>query len=326
MFMSIVIVLQSEASHTVASLWDGTRVIARAVRPVGVRQTSVDGHNGQVRTACQETIAEVMQASGLAPEAIVCSGMITANVGLHEVPHIPAPAGVAELATGLVRKEFPELAPVPFYFVPGVKSVPAELTAETLGETDIARGEEAETIGLLELTGLAGPALLMRYQFTHKAIAVDGTGRIAYTRTALTGEIIPAVAEYTLAKASLAPLDQVEPVEAMWRAGLAQAQSGGFGRALFLTRVAEQIWKRSKAEATSFFMGVALSLDLPLLAGARESGATVVAYGKGHFPGLLKAYLEGEGWPGVRTLDEATAELAPVLGAVRVWERAVGRA
>lgn len=306
-------------------MWNGSHIVARAVRPVGVRQTAVDGHNGQVRAAVQETIAEVIQASGLTPEAVVCSGMITANVGLLEVPHIPAPAGIVELAAGLVRREFPELSSVPFYFIPGVKSLPAELTTETLGETDIARGEEAETIGLLELTGLTGPALLMRYQFTHKAIAVDGDGRIAYTRTALTGEVIPAVAENTLVKASLAPLDQVEPVEAMWRAGLAQAQRDGFGRALFLTRVAEQIWKKTKAEATSFFMGVALSLDLPLLAGAQESGATVVAYGKGHFPGLLKTYLEGEGWPGVRLLDEATAELGTVLGAVRVWERAVGR-
>ncbi len=322
--MSTVIVLQSEASYTCASLWNGRQVVAKAQRPVGVRNTTADGHNGQVRAAVQETIAEVIACTGLSPEAVVCSGMITANVGLLEVPHIPAPAGLQDLAGGMVRREFPELSTLPFYFIPGVKSLPAELNAETLGETDIARGEEAETVGLLELTGISGPALLMRYQFTHKAIAVDAAGRIQHTRTAITGEVIPAVAEHTLIKASLAPLDQVEPVEAMWRAGLVQAQASGFGRALFLTRVAEQIWRRSKEEATSFFMGVALSLDLPLLEGARESGATVVAYGKGHFPALLKAYLQGEGWPDVRLLDDATAELAPVLGAVRVYERAMG--
>lgn len=323
--MSILIVVDSGSNHTYAHLWDGRRVIASAVRPVGVRSTAVDGHNGQLRVAVKEAIAEVIAQTGLAPEAVICAGMLTANVGLQEVPHLLAPAGIDDLARGLVRQDFPDISPLPFYFIPGVKSVPAELTAETLGETDIARGEEAEAIGLLELAGLTGPTFLMRYQFTHKAIAVDAEGRILYTRTALTGELLPAVSEHTLVKSSLAPLDQVKPVEAMWRAGLEQARTEGFGRALFLTRVTEQIWKKNKAEATSFLLGVMMSLDLPLLAGARESGATVAAYGKGPFPAMLKAYLESEGWPEVRLLDDAAVEVAAAVGAVRIYER-LGRA
>lgn len=319
--MSTVIVVDSGATFTRARLWHFDQVVTTAVEPVGARNTAMDGHNGQMRNAVKGLIADVIARSGLAPGAVVCFGMMTANVGLLEVPHIPAPAGAADLARATLRHDFPELSPLPFFFIPGVKSVPAELTAETLGETDIARGEEAESVGLVDLAGLTGPTLLMRYDFTHKAIALDAEGRILHTRTAITGEVRQAVAENTLIKSSLAPLDQVEPVEAMWRAGMAQAQVGGFGRALFLTRVAEQIWKKSKEEATSFFLGVLMSLDLPLLAGARESGATVVAYGKGHFPAMLKAYLEGEGWPEVRLLDEATVDLASAVGAVRIYER-----
>lgn len=319
--MSIIIVLESVATQTCAQLWDGRQVVAHAARPVGFRNTVVDGHNGQLKGAVKETIAEVIDRAGLLPEAVISAGMLTAPVGLFEVPHIPAPAGVADLAGAMVRHDFAELSPLPFYFVAGVKSLPAELTAETLGETDIARGEEAEAIGMIEMANLSGPALLMHYDFTHKAIALDGQGRVIHTRTAITGELLQAVAEYTMIKSSLAPVDKLQPVEAMWRAGLAQARAEGFGRALFLTRVAELIWKKSKEEATSFLLGALMSLDLPLLAGARESGATVLAYGRGHFPAMLKTYLESEGWPEVRLLDEATARTAPVLGAVRIYER-----
>jgi len=322
--MSTVIVVDSGANHTRARLWDREQVVATAVEPVGSRHTAMDGHNEKLKAAVQQVIASVIAQTGLTPEAVVCAGMITANVGLLEVPHVAAPAGPEDLARRIVRHDFPELSSLPFYFIPGIKSVPTELNAQTLGETDILRGEEAEAAGMRELLGLTGPVLLMHYRTHHKAIAVNAEGQILYSRTSITGEVLQAVVDNTVIRSSVLGLDQVEPDESMWRAGFEQARATSFGRALFLTRVAEQIWKRSKAEATGFLLGVLMSLDLPLLEGARESGATVLVYGQGHFPKMLKTYLDGEGWPDVRLLDEATTQSASAVGAVRIYERMAG--
>lgn len=319
--MPAVIVVDSGTTNTRVRLWSGERVVATASETVGARNTAIDGHNGQVRGALKRLVAHVTEQVGIVPEALICSGMITANVGLYEVPHVQAPAGPGELARQVVRHDFAEICDLPVYFIPGIKSVPTALSAETLGEADILRGEEAEAVGLRELLGLRGPLMLMHYGSHHKAIAVDEDGRILYSRTSMTGELLQVIAQQTVLKGSLASLDGVEPDQAMWRIGLEQALRGGVGRALFLTRVADQIWQRSKAEATSFLLGVLTSLDLPLLVGARESGATVLLYGKGHFPPIMKTFLDQQGWPDVLLVDPGVADLCSAVGAVRIYEQ-----
>lgn len=321
--MPAVLVIDSGTTTTRVRLWDGTAVVASASEPVGARNTAIDGHNGQVREAITRLINRVMEGTGVTPEAVLCSGMITANVGLLEVPHILAPVSALDLARRIVAHPFPEISSLPFYFIPGIKTMPPELNAQTLSKADILRGEEAEATGLRELLGLIGPVMLVHYGSHHKAIAVDGEGQVLYSRTSVTGELLMAIMQNTILKASTLALDQVELDEAMWRTGLdaALSESDGFGRALFLTRVVEQIWHRSKGEATSFLLGVLLSLDIPLLAGVREQGAAVVLYGKGHFPRMMKAYLDSQGWPSVHLVDESIAELSSVVGAVRIFER-----
>lgn len=319
--MSTLAVIDSGTTRSRARLWAGGDLRWTGERPVGARDSAQDGSNRRLRVAIGELLAELTAAAGGQPEAAVCSGMITSNNGLVEVPHLVAPASPDQIARALVRHDIPEVAPVPFYFVPGVKTLPRQGDPLGLAEGDVLRGEEAEVVGLRELTGLKGPLALVHFGSHHKLVEVGADGTIRRSRTALTGELLAAVREHTILKSSLEPRIPDSPDPEHWRAGLALARSQGLGRALFLVRVGEQIGGRSKAEMTAFLLGAMLAADLPLLEDARSSGATVVLYGSGVFPDLLRSALFDEGWTGVHLVPREQADLAAVIGAVRLYER-----
>jgi 2-dehydro-3-deoxygalactonokinase len=319
--VTTLVVIDSGTSRTRARLWTGAHVGWTGERPVGARDTAIDGHNAKLRVAITELLAELLASAAVRPEAAVCSGMITSNNGLLEVPHLSAPAGPDQLARGLVRQEFPEIASIPFHFVRGVKTLPRLGDPLGLAAGDVLRGEEAEAIGLRELTGLQGPLALVHFGSHHKVVEVAADGTILRSRTAITGELLAAVSEHTILRSSLEAGLPERPDPEMWRAGLALARTQGLGRALFLVRVGEQIGGRSKFEMTSFLLGALLSQDLPLLEDARRGGARVVLYGGGVFPGLLKEALEDEGWSDVALVSGEQAELAAVIGAARLYER-----
>ena len=48
--------------------------------------------------------------------------MITSPQGLHEVPHVVAPAGATELAQAAQEQLLPDVCDLPFVFVPGVRT------------------------------------------------------------------------------------------------------------------------------------------------------------------------------------------------------------
>ena len=51
----------------------------------------------------------------------VAYGMITSDMGLLEIPHVPAPASAADLRDAMRAQRFPEIAPFPIHFIPGVR-------------------------------------------------------------------------------------------------------------------------------------------------------------------------------------------------------------
>ena len=70
----------------------------------GVRHTSIDGHNGRLRTMLKESIETVLSRNGYAMGDVkkcVASGMITSALGLLEIPHVAAPAGVEKLRAAM---------------------------------------------------------------------------------------------------------------------------------------------------------------------------------------------------------------------------------
>ena len=313
-------VVDSGTTTTRVRIWRGGEVVWSANRQVGAKDTAVDGNTAKVAAALRELLAAATAETGAEPAAIICSGMITSNMGLFELPHLPAPASPDDTARGMVQRSFPEISSVPLTFVPGVKTLPGSGGLAGLPTGDVLRGEEAEIVGLRHALGIERESLFLHIGSHHKAIEVAPDGSILASRTAITGELLAAVTGNTILKSSVVPLDGLELEMDAVTEGFATAREHGFGRALFLVRVGEQLAGQSRARMTSYLLGVLASLDVPLLAGAALD-TPVVVYGIGAFPEILGEVLPAEGFTSVRVVDLAIADNAAAAGAVSLFER-----
>lgn len=326
MTVATLLILDFGTTTSRVRLWRDGAVAASVSRPVGARNVAMSGSNEVLKTAVKEGVDQLLAETGLTEsqvEAIVASGMITSNMGLLDIPHLAAPAGAEQLAAALVRRDFPDISAVPFYFVPGVKTGFAG-GAAVLGEKDMMRGEEAEIFGYLNSPlGQAdgGEAVLfLHYGSHHKGIILQ-SGNITGCRTSVTGELMMAVSQNTILKSSLLPLNELRPEPDWVRVGLELAEREGFGRALFSTRVLDVMEGGGKAAATSFFLGVLLSLDFALLAQMlSDSRQKVVLYGKELFPRLFAPLLR-ERYPqlDVAVIPEEEADRLSATGAAYLY-------
>jgi len=320
------IFIDSGTTNTRVRMWDGHTVTASVTKGVGARDTAMDGHSGKVEGALTEMVAQVQLEAAVEAEAILCSGMITSNVGLVEVAHLPAPVGQLEISSGVVRRDFPHISSLPFFFVPGVKSVPETMTPETIVDADIMRGEEVEVIGLLELLHLKGPVVFLHIGSHHKSVLVNAHGTIERSRTSITGEFYATISQNTVLKNSVVPeLDSQMLDSNMWRLGFRHVQTEGIGRALFLARVSAQLWDKTKVEVTSYLLGAAAALDIPLLTDAHALKAQIVIYGQEIFSTMLSEYLREELKISPIVVDKETSELSSAVGSARIFSNLKSR-
>jgi 2-dehydro-3-deoxygalactonokinase len=314
--MKSLIVVDSGTSTTRARLFANGRVTRTVTAPVGARDTAIEGSNARLKDAFADLLSRLGEERlGQIAEAVICSGMITSNMGLLEVPHLAAPATPDALAKGMVRQEFPGVTKLQVHFVPGVRTLSTSLIG-----SDLLRGEEVECLGLRSLLQLSGSIVFMHYGSHSKAIETDATGTILCSRTALTGELLSAITQHTILANTVA-LDEIEVDYDSWQEGLQCALQEGLGRALFLIRIDEQIGERNKSARTNFLLGALATLDLPLLRGAIRTNSTIVLYGRGTQKCLLGTYLRRQTSCQILLADDAQADLSAVLGAVMLYKR-----
>ena len=145
---------------------------------IGVRVTAVEGNNKRLAGAIREGIQTLLNRNNLTIHQIAsvyASGMITSNVGLTEVPHIEAPAGLEDFAAAVRAVLIPEVFELPIHFIPGLKNSNA-VDMETLESMDIMRGEETEALALLSLITVKGAVLLALPGSHNKFVTTDRSG------------------------------------------------------------------------------------------------------------------------------------------------------
>src|SRR5262249_30267781 len=115
-----------DAGTTNTRVWlvIGERVVARAQAGVGVRDTAREGSSERLRGALRELINQIgddARNEGVAqsPECVIAAGMITSPLGLAEIPHVNAPAGLNDLAAAARPQSFPEITELPILLIPG---------------------------------------------------------------------------------------------------------------------------------------------------------------------------------------------------------------
>lgn len=259
----------------------GEAILAKAEAQVGVRDTAKDGSAARLRSALRELIEQVCAKAEAKPVCVAAAGMITSALGLAEVPHLSAPAGIAELAAATRAHQFPEVTDLSVLLVPGVKSgqMPCELA--TVGDADLMRGEETLCAGLVMLGLAKTPATVLNLGSHWKAIKLDADGRIAASVTSLAGELVYAAQTQTIL-ASAVPHERPTTVSFDWlEAGMREQRTAGLSRALFCVRLLEQSKQGSTEDRLSFLIGAFIAADLNALTVRGILSGSVLIVGSG---------------------------------------------
>lgn len=305
--------LDSGTTRTRLRLWDGQHVTWQGERWVGARDVARTGHPGPLIDALRDLVGQL--PAHARPRQLVCSGMITSNVGLLEVPHVGVPAGAAEVACGLRTLEVPGLPPI--LMIPGIRTPPGP-GPDGWHAADVLRGEEVEVFGLRDVLGLGGPAEFLHLGSHHKLVQVDDRGRVTRTVTSLAGEALHALSRETILASSVPELGEQGTLDPdAWQDGLRAARRHGVGRALFLVRLGHQLGPLPRAAAGAFLHGVLAHLTLDVLRGS-DSRVPLVLYGHDAQAHLLAGYLRTTTGREVRHCDAPCLEEATVRGTLAV--------
>jgi 2-dehydro-3-deoxygalactonokinase len=300
-------------THTRAWLTQGAEVLVRREAPVGARDTARDGHPGALARALHDLLADLRRApSATPPRRILAAGMISSPQGLCEVPHLAAPVGLAELAAGSHERVLSEVSPLPFLFVPGVRTS-SRAGADGISGCDVMRGEETLCLGLATLGLLAPGAGLLNLGSHWKLVRLDLEGRVAFSITSIGGELLQAVRAQTILASALPDGALAQADAAQVRRGMREARRAGLARALFCVRLLELAQETSAAERLAFALGAFIGADLDHLEAALGTGTAVTIAGGEKTGGAWAQALEEAGHP-PRSLTSAQVEAGLLAG------------
>lgn len=234
-----ILTIDTGTTNTRVTVWQNVDALFQATRQVGVRDAAITGNRKTLQQGVRETIDVALTKAGWSTndvDLVLASGMITSDVGLHEVRHLMAPAGLAELANGMAQTAIPEVCDRPIWFVPGVRNDVDNIGLHNVEAMDMMRGEEVETMGLVERLGIAEPTVIMLPGSHSKFVYLDRQQRIRGCVTTLAGELLQVITHNTILADSLDSDFASEVDREMLLAGARSASSIGLGRACFMVR------------------------------------------------------------------------------------------
>jgi 2-dehydro-3-deoxygalactonokinase len=228
------------AGAFIAVDWGTTNCRVFLIEQGKVTRTERDGRGV---TSVQDfpcAVAELRADFGDLP--MLLAGMVGSNIGWVPAPYVPAPAGIAELAAGLLRIDARTA------IVPGVS---------VRDPADVMRGEEVQLLGAVE-AGLVPRDALLVQPGTHCKWAEMVDGRIAGFTTAMTGELFALLRTHGLLAAQLG--SEVD-AGAAFLAGVEEGRKRDLAASLFGIRAAKLLGQRDDRDAASFASGLLIGSD-----------------------------------------------------------------
>ncbi|MFN3932450.1 MAG: 2-dehydro-3-deoxygalactonokinase [Brevundimonas sp.] len=267
----------------------GGAVVERRADPRGAAGLASGDFPGVLEAVAGDWLAD-------GAPVLVC-GMAGARQGWVEVPYCPCPAGVADIAAGLVR---PDPAR-PLAIVPGVAFNPGGVL------TDVMRGEETQALGLAVDGLVVAPG-------THsKWIALDA-GRIVAVQTCMTGELFSALRKATMLGVGMG--DPGGDTDAFRRGVGRGLEDRNLGAALFSVRVEGLAGRLGPTGAADYLSGLLIGAEIAGQDPDRLSGPLTLI-GDAALSARYREALEMAGGRDVRVAD---VEQATAAGLWRIWE------
>lgn len=294
-------------TNTRVSLVSDGKILATVKLSVGARKSI--GGKGELEKAVSEAISDLLKTQNLSEDDIECaiaSGMITSEYGLCKLDHLVAPVGIAELHNGMKRTALPEIANIPFFFIPGVK-----LSGGDIESTDMMRGEETEVMGIE-----SGEGIYVLPGSHSKLIRLDADGKITDIVSMLTGEMMAATVDGTILKDSVT-LDTEISLEAILQ-GYLYCEKHGVNASLFKVRVMKNLLGADAESACGFFKGIMLHDEIKEILKYGAKRVTVGGKRQLREPTvyLIKALSDTEA---IALTDEEVAS-STVNGMIRIYE------
>lgn len=306
-------------------------VVAQTKKSFGIRNVAMDRSTSTFTNELSRSIREIMASNDCDPSStsfIVASGMITSNLGLIEVPYVTSPSTIDDLAKGAVIKKWSQLFNIPCIFIPGIKNnLPHERKQELfkyMNEIDVMRGEEVETIGLIEQLNLTKKGLVILPGSHMKYILVDDQTILSSLST-LSGEMLSAIQKGTILSSSL-HRDLIKEVDAdlLWQ-GFQAGKTYGLSRSLYHIRLLQLFEELEEDGRANYFVGAVLAGDFKMLERVyRNEELNWIVVG-GSNP-LRSSFVDILQRIGVKNIIEATDEqvmMSTILGCKKIADLAM---
>ncbi len=249
---------------------NGINAVHQAWQAAGGVALERDGYFLNVLRAQIEKLAQETGQS-LAGLPVVVSGMITASIGLREIPHAPMPFALDGSDLRIERLTPPPEGLGPVLLVSGAR------TAD-----DVMRGEEIQVVGAAALGGPREALYLL--PGTHSKHVTVARGRAIGLRTYMTGEFFSLLAKKSILANSVEETGGAADESAFVDGVLAGAKENLL-HAAFGVRVAELSARRARAAGWHYLSGMMIGAELREL--AAEADAAVVLVGS---PTLVARY------------------------------------
>lgn len=259
-----------------AALVDGGgEVLDRIQAPRGILHVA--------RGAFADALRDLLAPWLTAPErvAMVMSGMVGSVDGLVEVPYLPCPVSLDDVADAMV--EVPGLGiGRRVFIVPG-------LSGRSIGGShDVMRGEEIQILGAI---GEGRPAeQVFCLPGTHsKWVSLDGR-RVTAFSTCMTGDAFAALRDHTILSRFAAG---GRASESAFRRGLAQSgRSGGLLHHLFSVRSEVLLGDLARADDASYLSGLLIGHETRAMTEALAVDTPVAVIGSDQLNALYGMALE----------------------------------
>ena len=250
-------------------------IVGKAYKKIGVRDTAISGSKKLLKQGIRACFFEAVENAEVKLEQIdfaIASGMIITEIGLIDIPHLVAPAGLNELSENAVIVRDTDIFPVdiPVVFIPGIKNDFGQSGLAGIRNIDFMKGEETQVMGILAKFKPALPCNVFIFSSHTKLIHIDDSGRITGSITTLSGQIFEAIKEQTSIGKSINEENPDFFSDEIIDIANDCVQNAGFLRTLLMPRFMEVLLDTQGFERRFFIEAAIASDDLKILDEAKN--------------------------------------------------------